>query len=197
MATGIGVDNTEIAVIEASQCVKQPTFIRIGSCGAIRGNIRMGDLIISSKGLPRENASSFYLPEGTVVDGSPEVISALEEAAVKLGLSYHIGITCSTSSFYAGQGREVPGFPIREDSKAENLLPLLLEQGVINFEMETSLLYTLAKISTLDIRAGSVCAVYAERQAKKGFDPNILVEAERCCIATGLETVLILAKRGT
>src|SRR3989338_4145297 len=35
MATGIGADNTEIAVIELSQVVQNPTFIRIGSCSGI------------------------------------------------------------------------------------------------------------------------------------------------------------------
>lgn len=193
LATGIGADNAEIAVIEASQCVKQPIFIRIGSCGAIKEGVRIGDLVISEKALPRENTSSFYLPEGTSVDGSPEVIAALKKAVKKLGYPYHVGITCSTSSFYAGQGREVPGFPIRDEAKAKNLFPKLLAQGVLNFEMETSLLYTLATISTLNIRAGAVCAVYGERYAKQGFDPDLIVAAERRCIETGLEAMLILA----
>lgn len=195
MATGIGTDNTEIAVIEASQCVSQPVFIRIGSCGAIKDGILMGDLVISQFAVPRENTSSFYLPPGTLVKGSATVIAALEEAAKNLPCSYHVGGTCSTSSFYGGQCREVPGFPIREDAKAERVFPALLEQGVLNFEMETSLLYTLATISNRGIKAGSVCAVYAERHTKQGFDPDILVEAERRCIAVGLGAILVLAEQ--
>ncbi len=36
MATGMGCDNTEIAVVELSQIVKDPTFIRIGTSGAFK-----------------------------------------------------------------------------------------------------------------------------------------------------------------
>jgi uridine phosphorylase len=195
MSTGIGVGPTEIAVIEASQCIERPTFIRIGTCGAITSGIHIGDLVISQRALPRENASSFYLPGGAIVDGTPEIVSALEKAAKNLDYPYHTGTTCSTSSFYGGQGRDVPGFPLRENARSKNLFPKLLERGVLNFEMETSLLYTLAATSTRGIRAGAVCAVVAERQAKRGFDPGLLAEAEQRCIETGLEAVLVLDAR--
>lgn len=198
MATGIGTDNTEIAVIEATQCFDgsaiRPTFIRIGSCGAIKEGIEVGDLVISGAALPRENTSSFYLPAGTKVFAHPDILKSLESAAQKLAYTFHTGVTCSTSSFYAGQGREAPGFPIRDDAKREILFPELLSAGVLNFEMETSTLFTLAKISTCAIRAGAVCAVYAARHANQGFDPGALEEAEKRCIETGLEAIRILAE---
>jgi uridine phosphorylase len=195
MSTGIGCDNTEIAVIEAAQCVENPILIRIGSCGAIAENVLMGDLVISQFAVPRENTSSFYLPAGTVVEGDAGVTAALQQAAQHLECRHHVGGTCSTSSFYGGQGREVPGFPIRKEAKLENLLPFLLKLGVLNFEMEASTLFTLAKISTRGIRAGAVCAVYAERHANKGFDKAILAAAEQRCIQTGLEAISILAQQ--
>ncbi len=194
MATGIGPDNTEIAVIEAAQCIARPTFIRIGSCGAIADGIRLGELVISRDAIPRENTSSFYLPQGTRVRASVPVTAALIASARKLGYDYHTGTTCSTSSFYGGQCREVPGFPIRERAKRKYVFPQLSRQGVVNFEMESSLLFTLARISTLGIRAGSVCAVYAERRANNGFDPGMLAVAEKHCIEVGLESVRLLAK---
>jgi uridine phosphorylase len=43
----------------------------------------------------------------------------------------------------------------------ENLLPTLQKGGVLNFEMETATLYTLA--SLYGLRAASICAVYANR----------------------------------
>ena len=46
MATGIGPDNTAIAVVEAAQCASPLTFIRLGSCGALQPHIQVGDLII-------------------------------------------------------------------------------------------------------------------------------------------------------
>ncbi|MCP4298819.1 MAG: nucleoside phosphorylase [Proteobacteria bacterium] len=35
-ATGMGCDNTEIAMVELNQCVENPTFLRIGTCGALQ-----------------------------------------------------------------------------------------------------------------------------------------------------------------
>ncbi len=192
LATGIGTDNTEIAVIEASQLVERPVFIRVGSCGAIREDVRIGDLVISRDAIPREATAAFYLPEGTRVAGDPMIADFLAAAASRFGYPHHVGTTCSTASFYAGQGREVPGFPIREDAKRDALFPKLLAEGVINFEMETSTLFTLARISTRGIRAGSVCAVFAERTARK-FDLALIPEAERRVIDVGLEAMRLFA----
>jgi uridine phosphorylase len=43
----------------------------------------------------------------------------------------------------------------------EDLFPTLQKAGVLNFEMETATMYTLA--SLYGLRAGSICAVYANR----------------------------------
>jgi uridine phosphorylase len=50
--------------------------------------------------------------------------------------------------------------------------------GVLNFEMETATLYTLA--SLLGLRAGAICAVYANRCANE-FKPG---EGEENAIKT-------------
>ena len=195
MSTGIGTDNTEIAVIEAAQCVERPVFIRVGSCGSIKEGVMMGDLVISQFAIARENTSSFYLPPGNPVEGSYPVVQALTRAAEQLRYNHHVGGTCSTSSFYGGQCREVPGFPIRQEAKGDRVFPILLARGVLNFEMETSLLYTLAEISTRGIMAGTVCAVYAERHSKEGFDQEAMDKAETRCITTSLKAVEILTSQ--
>jgi uridine phosphorylase len=196
IGTGIGPDNTEIAVIEASLCVEQPTFIRVGSCGAIQPSISIGDLVITREALPRENTSSFYLPAGTRVHADPVVVGILEKAAEELEYTYHVGTTCSTSSFYGGQGREVPGFPLQEASKREKVFPKLIGEGVLNFDMEASALLTLATVSTLGLRAGAICAVYAQRERGTGFDSTLLMEAENRCVQVGLRAIQLLVERG-
>jgi len=96
------------------------------------------------------------MPEYPAV-ASYEVLLALIEAAESLGIdNYHVGITATTADFYAGQNR--PAAPI---SRMEDLLPTLQKAKVLNFEMETATLFTLA--SLYGLRAGSVCAVYANR----------------------------------
>jgi len=88
-----------------------------------------------------------------------EVLLALIEAAESLGISnYHVGITATTADFYAGQNRSISS---GTECSPENLLPTLQKARVLNFEMETATLFTLA--SLYGLRAGSICAVYANR----------------------------------
>jgi uridine phosphorylase len=80
-------------------------------------------------------------------------------AAERLGYDYHLGVTCSTDSFYAGQSR--PGFEDFRAAGSEGQIEALQEAGVLNFEMEASAIMTLANLYGL--RAGAVCTAYANR----------------------------------
>jgi uridine phosphorylase len=147
-----------IAVNEASN-IGATTFIRVGSTGAIQKEVECGDVIISSAAVRLDGTSNWYVvPEFPAV-ANYEVLLALIEAAESLDkCTYHVGITATTSDFYAGQDR-----PIRKSGtpSMENLLPDLQKAGVLNFEMETATLYTLA--SLYGLRAAAVCAVQANR----------------------------------
>lgn len=193
-ATGIGTDNTEIAVVELSQCVESPTFIRIGSSGALRPEIALADLVISTGAAKLEATSNFFVREGFPALAHHEVVLALIEAAGRLGFPHHAGITATACGFYGAQARNVPGFPPRYPN-----LPEELEQmGAMNYEMEASLLFTLAQLSRA--RAGAVCAIYANRHANRFIDTDTKAEAESRCIDTGLEAIKVLramdARRG-
>jgi len=157
LSSGIGPACMAIVVNEASR-VGVRTFIRVGSCGAIQKNIECGDVVISSAAVRLDGTSNCYVvPEYPAV-ANYEVLLALIEAAESLGISnYHVGVTATTADFYAGQTR--PSKP--HAARAEDLLPALQKAGVLNFEMETATLYTLANLYGL--RACSICAVYANR----------------------------------
>jgi uridine phosphorylase len=155
MATGIGADNTAIAVIEASQAVSPATFIRLGTTGALQEHITLGDLVITEQAIREENTTHYYAPPDFPAPAHPAVLKALREAATELGVPHHLGITCTTSDFYAGQGRTAPGFTCRDPGKVERLKAA----GVLNFEMEMSAYLTLAHISSLPLRAGGACVV--------------------------------------
>lgn len=185
-ATGIGADNTEIAVVELTQCVDNPTFIRIGSSGALKPEIELGELVISSGAAKLESTSGYFVREGFPALAHHEVVLALLEAAHRLKKKHHLGITATACGFYGAQGRKVPGFPPRYPN-----LPAELEQmGASNYEMEASLLFTLAQLR--GVRAGAVCAIYANRHANRFIDTDTKARAEADCIETGLEAVKIL-----
>jgi uridine phosphorylase len=157
-STGIGSPSAAIAVEELAR-VGAETFIRVGSCGAIQPETDVGDLIITTGAVRQEGTSAEYVrPEYPAV-ADHAVVSALAAAAEELGYTYHLGLTASTDSFYAGQSREgLGGFRGRH---SEERIEELRRAGVLNFEMEASMLLTLAGIYGL--RAGAVCTVFADR----------------------------------
>jgi uridine phosphorylase len=186
MSTGIGADNTEIAVIEASRITSSPTFIRVGSCGTLKRTIGIGDLIISSGAVRLENTSTFFVHEGYPASAHFEVLMALMGAAESGGTRYHVGLTATAPGFYGAQCRQVEGFPLRDPG----LMDGLARQGVLNYEMETSALFTLASLG--GFRAGAVCAVYAQRPTGKFISDRQIPAAEKKCIDVGMEAARLL-----
>ncbi|WP_435184402.1 nucleoside phosphorylase [Halobellus sp. EA9] len=157
-STGIGSPSAAIAVEELAR-VGVDTFVRVGSCGAIRPEMDVGDLVITSGAVRQEGTSKEYVREDYPAVADGEVVSALVAAAERLGYDYHVGLTMSADSFYAGQGRA--GFEGFTAAGSESLVEELRDANVKNIEMEAAALLTLANVYGL--RAGAVCSVYANR----------------------------------
>jgi len=157
-STGIGGPAAAIAVEELAT-IGADTFIRVGTCGALRKEIRCGDLVISTAAVRLDGTSRQYVQPEYPAVANYEIVFSLIEAAEKLGYRYHVGYTASSDSFYVGQGR--PGFNGYLPLGAEKTVETLSKVNVLNFEMEAAAVFTLAGIYGL--RAGAVCAVYANR----------------------------------
>ena len=190
MATGIGAPASAIAVVEAANCVTPVTFIRLGTCGALQGDIEVGDLVITESAWRDENTTHAYAPADFVPQAAPAIVAALKEAAEVLKVRHHLGLTCTTADFYAGQGRVAPGFPGLEPQK----MARLSQAGVLNLEMEMSVYLALAAVSTYPIRAGGVCLVLNNRITGQGLTGAYARRrAERRLIDVGLRALSILA----
>jgi len=159
VSSGIGPGAMSIVVNEAAD-VGVKTFIRVGSCGSLRKEIKCGDLIISSAAVRLDGTSNCYvMPEYPAV-ADYEVLLALIEAAESTGAKYHVGVTATASDFYAGQARRIAGKEFNS-SQCNNLIPTLRDVGVLSYEMETATLFVLC--SLFGLKAGAVHAVYANR----------------------------------
>ena len=192
MATGIGAPASAIAIVEAANCVTPVTFIRLGTCGALQADIAVGDLVITESARRDENTTHAYAPADFVPQAAPEVVAALTQAAANLKTPYHVGLTCTTADFYAGQGREAPGFPTLDPNKVARLS----QAGVLNLEMEMAAYLTLAAVSTYRIRAGGVCLAVNNRVTSQGIPgAHAQRQAGRRLIDVGLLALAILAAR--
>lgn len=156
-STGIGGPSTEIAINELA-AIGCHTFLRLGTTGGLQEDIRAGDITISTAAIRWDGASDAYAPIPYPAAASYEVVLALIQACENLGLRYHVGVSASTSSFYAAQSRPAFGDYI-------GLHPDRVEQlrrmRVTNFEMEAGTIFTLA--SLFGLRAGAACVVIADR----------------------------------
>jgi uridine phosphorylase len=187
VSTGIGTDNVEIAVAEILAITTRPTFIRVGSCGALQPEMGLGDLAITTGAVRLETTTSWFVHDGHPAVAHYEAVIALIEAATRLGNRFHLGLTATAPGFFGAQGRPIPQLPIRYPDLAEDMA----RERVMNFEMEASALLVLAGLARC--RAGVVCAVYAQRTTGDFVTGAARDAAEAACVETGLESLVILA----
>lgn len=188
MSTGIGTDNIEIVMAEIMAITERPTFIRIGSCGVLRPEIGLGDLVITTGAVRLDATTKFYVDDGYPAVADYSAVAALVEAAHRMGHTAHVGITATAPGFYAPQGRRLEQLPIRYPDLADEMA----RQGVANFEMEASALLVLAGLA--GCKAGVVCTAYAQRVTGKFVHGDQAERAEAACIETGLEALSLLAE---
>lgn len=186
MSTGIGTDNVEIVLAEVLEITDRATLIRVGSSGALQPEIEIGDLIISIGAVRLENTTDFYVHPGYPAIAHRDVVWALESVCREQGVRYHVGLTATASGFYAPQGRAMRTLPVRYPDLAEELR----RQGVANLEMESSALFVLAGLAGL--RAGTVCAAYAQRVTGLFLEGAAKEAAEDRCIDAGLAGIHLL-----
>ena len=186
MSTGMGTDNVEIVLAEVMEITDQPSFVRIGSSGALQPEIELGDLIVSIGAVRLENTTDFYVHPGYPAIAHREVVAVLEAACLERGYRHHLGLTATASGFYAPQGRQMRTLPVRYPELAEELR----HERVANLEMESSALFVLAGLAGL--RAGTVCAAYAQRVDGTFLEGAAKEAAEARCIDVGLAGIHLL-----
>lgn len=189
LSTGIGQSSTEIAVLEAMQITNNPTFIRVGTCGGIQPDVRPGDFVISAASVRMEEVSTLYAYPGYPAVAHYDVVEALNtQASYQKDITTHIGFTASSSSFYAGQGRFLPNMARLNKNVVEDLLAM----QVLNFEMESSIIFTLASLN--HCRAGCICVTVGNRIEDNFIDYALMPELEEKAARIAIEALVSLQK---
>ena len=174
-STGIGCPSTAIAVEELIKCGAD-TFIRIGTCGALQREVKLGDLCITTGAVREEGTSRQYVPLSYPAVADLDVTLALREAARKLKIRAHTGIGHCKDAFFI----EDKDIPIREEIDAK--WNAWYKSNVISTSMESAALFVVSTIRR--VRAGEVLATigltYADAPiiAKVGIDEAIRTAME-------------------
>jgi len=187
VSTGIGGPAAAIAIEELAR-LGVKVMIRVGSCGAISPEAKVGSVIIADAAVRMDGTSAQYVHPGYPAAATPGVVMALSEAAAKLGKKASVGITASTDSFYVGQGRK--GFGGFMPSDKLHIVEELRAAKVLCFEMEAATLFTLGRI--FGIKTGALFAVVGNRVTDE-FELEAGVDN---AIDVAVESVKLLKKYG-
>lgn len=184
--SGMGAPSLSIVVNELYQVgIRQ--IIRVGTCGSIQDDVKAGSVVITRAALCRQGAANDIAPVEYPAAANPFLTTALVEAAKKLKVDWHIGITASVDTFYEGQERV--------DSSANKHLLRSLKGvteeyrrlNVLNFEMEAGTLFKMA--SVYGFAAACVCAVIANRTASEHVVHDAKKNAERDAIRVAMRAI--------
>ena len=171
-STGIGAPSASIAMEELARCGAR-TFIRIGTAGTFQDHVHNGDMVVFDGAVRLDGASRLYAPIEYPAVAHHEVVAAAVEAGDALGYPYHVGLTRSADTFYAGHSRPGSSYNGYWQSWWAGHFEDLKRQNVIAAEMEASLIFVLARLWGL--RAGGISVVLDNALKVSGqegvFDP--------------------------
>ncbi|HKW70205.1 MAG TPA: nucleoside phosphorylase, partial [Candidatus Dormibacteraeota bacterium] len=140
MSTGMGGPSVAIGVEELHE-LGVHTLLRVGTCGALQANIKMGDLVIAIGSVRTEGTPDGYVPKEYPAVASLDVINALIEAAEAAHAPYHVGLMRSVDALYSDL---VPDEMPRPDLREE--LDLWSRAGILGNDMETSTLFIVSRL---------------------------------------------------
>jgi uridine phosphorylase len=185
MSSGMGGPSVAIGVEELHE-LGVHTLLRVGTCGALQPQVKMGDLVIALAAVRSEGTSDGYVPREYPAVASLHVINALIEAAEAAKVPYHVGVMRSVDALYSDL---VPDTMPRPDLKPE--LEMWTKAGVIGNDMEASTLYVVSRIRGM--RAGTICLCVDEVGAGEihHLDPSYMDRM----LSVAVDAIRLLIKR--
>lgn len=152
IAGGSGCPEVELCINDFMEYTNASAFIRVGTSGGVAEKVHAGDCVITTGVFREDGTSRAYIEDGFPAACHYEIVTAMVQAAEKLGMSYHLGVTACMDSDFVGNGRpSVGGY----------LQPRNIEQlgkynraGVLNTDRESSIIVTMCNL--FERRGGAV-----------------------------------------
>lgn len=131
ISTGVGGSSCSLAVEELRH-IGVECMIRIGSCGALQKDIKLGDLLFGSGAVRDDGVSRTYVDLRYPAVPDSELLQLLQDSAKDFGYDYHVGIIQSHETFYHDTNAE-------EEKYWSSL-------GVLGSDFESAALFTIGRI---------------------------------------------------
>lgn len=183
-STGIGGPSAAIAMEELHR-IGADTFIRIGTCGGIRSDVRAGDIIVATGAVRYEHTSAEYAPAEYPAVPDFDITYALWQAAQSAQKRYHTGVVQCKDSFY-GQ-HEPQRMPVFYE--LEHKWEAWKRLGVLASEMESAALFVVA--AALGCRCGTCLQVLWNQE----YAPAVKCTGVSSVIEIGIEALKTIIKQ--
>jgi uridine phosphorylase len=131
MSTGMGGASTGIGVEELCK-IGVKAMIRIGSCGSLQPEVKMGDIILVSGAVRDDGASKTYIDSIFPAVPDTNLLFACVKAAKEKDIPFHTGIARSHDSFYTDDEDAIDAY--------------WSKMGVLGCDMETAALFTIGHL---------------------------------------------------
>ena len=185
VSTGIGGPSSSIAMEELAN-IGADTFIRVGTCGGIRLDVKSGDVVVATGAIRMEGTSREYAPIEFPAVADLQVANALVESARQQGFTCHAGVVQCKDAFYGQHEPETKPVSYELMNKWQAWLRL----GCLASEMESAALFTVA--AWLRARVGSTFLVVGNQErAAAGLD-NPIVHDTDAAIRVGVGALRLL-----
>jgi DeoD family purine-nucleoside phosphorylase len=140
-ATGMGCPSAAIVIEELVQLgVKR--LLRIGTCGGLQPELRLGDLIVAISAVAADSTAQHLVGEPHAPTADWELVHAAVHAAKELGRPVRVGPIVSSDLFYNPDGGQYRRWS---------------DRGILAVEMEAAVLFTLGALRR--VQAGCLLTV--------------------------------------
>jgi uridine phosphorylase len=166
--------STDTSITSELMCsAKIANIIRIGSCGALDENIKIGDLVVVDKVIRGDGVTPYYVDKNFQTQSDKTISDTLCSVARDMGVNIHRGTVWTTDAL------------LRE---TRELVEAKRKEGAIAVDMVSSTLLTIAQINK--VKAGSILSVSDNViTGEMGFMNPLYYMAETKLIEIALETV--------
>lgn len=181
MSTGIGGPSSAIALEEMAK-VGVKKVVRVGSCGSMQTDVKVGDLVIPQGIISAEGTTQGYVPPEYPAVADPDLFIALRTAAQNNKFPVHCGITLTIDSLYAKSTAERKQLWARYGALAQEMEgAALLTVGKLRSIQVGGVFLVVNKVSEIDIETG--IGEYTKQSVTKTGD---LLAKEKTAIITAL-----------
>lgn len=133
-ASGMGCPSAAIVIEELVQLgVKR--IVRVGTCGGLQPDLRLGDLIVAISAVAADSTAQHLVPEPHAPTASWELVHGAVHAAKKLGKTVRVGPVVSSDLFYNPDHAQYERWS---------------DRGILGVEMEAAVLFTLGALRKIE-----------------------------------------------